>query len=88
MAMQISNTKVVFEGQGSGQLIWYPMAERTEILDHADNFKMSYKQNPFGLLDPQKIEASQNSVEMSSQLIFTQVYFAIKMSVSTVLAVC
>ena len=76
MAIQLSSTKIVFEGQGSSQLIWYPMAERTEIVDHADhadNFKISYKQNPFGLLDPQKIEASQKAVEISSQLIFTQV---------------
>ena len=49
--MQNNITRVVFEGQGSSQIIWYPLKEMTKLVKPGDDSSTTYfDQNPFGLL--------------------------------------
>ena len=49
--MQKNITRVVFEGQGSSQIIWYPLKKMTKLVKPGDDSLTTYfDQNPFGLL--------------------------------------
>ena len=48
--MQLSTTRIVFEGQGLSRIIWYPLQRQTKLVNRKLNLTRIFDQNPFGLL--------------------------------------
>ena len=74
--MQTENSsEVIFEGQGSSQIVWYPLKERTEIkLLKGKRETFSFEQNPFGLLSN---ATTGNGFEQLNQWVFTNVRYTL-----------
>ena len=51
--MQQDKEIIVFEGESSSQLIWYPLKRRTELKNEQSNIAKAFEKDPFGLLSSQ-----------------------------------
>ena len=70
--MQKSTKRVIFEGlEQSSIVIWYPMEEKTELMDQEQNVTTTFYQNPFGLLGSRKDIIRNDGY--TDQLVFTNV---------------
>ena len=48
--MQRTNSKIVFEGEGTSVIIWYPDEGQTQIKNYKMNYSVTFHKNPFGIL--------------------------------------
>ena len=51
--MQKKPSKIVFEGEGTSTVVWYPLKEKTILLSYKTNFTITFFKHPFGLLQQQ-----------------------------------
>ena len=48
--MQSSDTEIVFEGEGTSKIVWYPLEEKTVISNYKTNKTIEFRKDPFGIL--------------------------------------
>ena len=68
--MQLSATKIIFEGQGLNKILWYPLDDITELVDPSENVIKTYNKSPFGLLGDHKSIIQHGYTD---ELVFTNV---------------
>ena len=63
--MQSSFTEIVFEGEGTSKVVWYPLEEKTAISNYKTNTTIEFSKDPFGVLQSEE-DGSKNKWKFSN----------------------